>query len=327
MTEPHEPPQDVSGAVPMRHATTRDTSSTPFAISHPNFDPDKTPLNPARPLTDIPEPARRVNQQLRRLYGQRHTLHQTDSNTLSKWQLMASQPFAEHLALLQAGGLMTLPDSFYHNHSSYPLLPSLTDMPLLDMADIQKTLRAYPALTRYGIVTENHNKTKTKTQSKNKSKSQADTQAASLRALVRRYDKDELISSDYAEDWQVILQPQDFDTGAGSLATDILACSVAVHALTSCPKRQSINHSYSADDICQYVRSYLLSQTVLTPAQRATYRQIRLFTGHIIVAAHYLGFDIQFQDDGQCYFNLSSRCSLLARYANITDYYINGWSS
>ncbi|GAA0317742.1 hypothetical protein GCM10009129_14050 [Psychrobacter aestuarii] len=283
---------------------------------HPNFDPAQTPINPARPLNDIPEPARRMNQQLRRLYGQRCSLHTPNDAQLSKWQLMASQPFAEHLAFLQAGGLIDLPESFYHNHSSYPLLPLLTDMPLLDMADIQKALRVYPQLTRYGMsATDKKSDT---TSAKN---------AASLRALVRRYDPDELMRSDYADDWQVILQPQDFETGAGSLATDIMACSVAIHVIKSCPKRQSINHSYSADDICQYVRSYLLSQTILTPAQRDAYRQMPIFTGHIIVAAHHLGFDIQVQRDGTCYFNLSSRCSLLARYANIQDYHINGWSS
>ena len=318
MTEPHEPPHDASDATSARHATVGATSETPFAITHPNFDPAKTPLNPARPLDDIPEPARRVNQQLRRLYGQRQTLYQADAQQWSKWQLMASQPLAEHLALLEAGGLIALPDSFYHNHSSYPLLPPLTDMPLIDMADIQQALLAYPKLTRYGMAHASDSNT---------SKDKAKPSEASLRALTRRYDADELISSDYADDWQVILQPQDFDMGAGSLVTDILACSVAVHALKSCGKRQSINHSYSATDICHYVRSYLLSQIVLTPAQRATYRQMRLFTGHIIVAAHYLGFDIQVQEDGTCYFNLSSRCSLLARYANISDYYINGWSS
>ena len=39
------------------------------AIVHPNFDPKQTPLDPARPLSDIPEPARRVNGQLHRFYG------------------------------------------------------------------------------------------------------------------------------------------------------------------------------------------------------------------------------------------------------------------
>jgi len=39
------------------------------AIVHPNFDPNQSPIDPARPLTDIPEPTRRLNSQLRRLYG------------------------------------------------------------------------------------------------------------------------------------------------------------------------------------------------------------------------------------------------------------------
>lgn len=131
----------------------------------------------------------------------------------------------------------------------------------------------------------------------------------------------------YADDWQVILQPQQFEGGEGSLATDIMACSVAVHALKQCQTRKSINQSYSAAQICEYVRSYLLSQLSIAPMQRNQYRQIRLFAGHIIVAAYHLGWDIQIRPDGQCHFNLSSRCSLLTRYANMPDYHINGWSS
>jgi len=145
--------------------------------------------------------------------------------------------------------------------------------------------------------------------------------------LTRRYNPDELLNSVYADDWQVVLQPQQFDSGAGSLATDIMACSVAVHALKQCGTRRTINHSYSAAQICQHLRSYLLSQIVFEPAQRHAYRQVRLFTGHIIVAAYHLGWDIQVSHDGQCYFTISSRCGLLTRYANMQDYDINGWSS
>ena len=125
----------------------------------------------------------------------------------------------------------------------------------------------------------------------------------------------------------MVLQPQDFDTGAGSLVTDIMACSVAVHALKQCATRKSLNYSYRADQICHYVRSYLLNQMNEAPASAYQYRQIRLFTGHIIVAACYLGWDIQVSDDGACYFNISSRCGLLTRYANMSDYTINGWSN
>ena len=289
------------------------------AIVHPNFDPKRLPIDPARPLTDIPEPARRLNGQLRRLYGRSTRFYQPKTDSLSKWALVASEALAEHLSLLSAAKLIELPESFYHNHSDQPLLSPLTDMTLLDMADIQRALQAYPKLTRYGFaivdsinIDNNINKP---------------LKTESLRALTRRYNPDELLNSVYADDWQVVLQPQQFDSGAGSLATDIMACSVAVHALKQCSTRKTINHSYSAAQICQHLRSYLLSQIVFEPAQRDAYRQVRLFTGHIIVAAYHLGWDIQVSHDGQCYFTISSRCGLLTRYANMQDYDINGWSS
>ncbi|WP_423812970.1 hypothetical protein [Psychrobacter sp. 219-2-C] len=289
------------------------------AIVHPNFDPKRLPIDPARPLTDIPEPARRLNGQLRRLYGRSTRFYQPKIDSLSKWALVASEALAEHLSLLSAAKLIELPESFYHNHSDQPLLSPLTDMTLLDMADIQRALQAYPKLTRYGFarvdsinIDNNINKP---------------LKTESLRALTRRYNPDELLNSVYADDWQVVLQPQQFDSGAGSLATDIMACSVAVHALKQCSTRKTINHSYSAAQICQHLRSYLLSQIVFEPAQRHAYRQVRLFTGHIIVAAYHLGWDIQVSHDGQCYFTISSRCGLLTRYANMQDYDINGWSS
>ena len=289
------------------------------AIVHPNFDPNRLPIDPARPLTDIPEPARRLNGQLRRLYGRSTRFYQPKTDSLSKWALVASEALAEHLSLLSAAKLIELPESFYHNHSDQPLLSPLTDMTLLDMADIQRALQAYPKLTRYGflnteIINADNNINKP-------------LKTESLRALTRRYNPDELLNSVYADDWQVVLQPQQFDSGAGSLATDIMACSVAVHALKQCSTRKTINHSYSAAQICQHLRSYLLSQIVFEPAQRDAYRQVRLFTGHIIVAAYHLGWDIQVSHDGQCYFTISSRCGLLTRYANMQDYDINGWSS
>lgn len=289
------------------------------AIVHPNFDPKRLPIDPARPLTDIPEPARRLNGQLRRLYGRSTRFYQPKTDSLSKWALVASEALAEHLSLLSAAKLIELPESFYHNHSDQPLLSPLTDMTLLDMADIQRALQAYPKLTRYGFARVDSINTDNNINKPLK--------AESLRALTRRYNPDELLNSVYADDWQVVLQPQQFDSGAGSLATDIMACSVAVHALKQCSTRKTINHSYSAAQICQHLRSYLLSQIVFEPAQRHAYRQVRLFTGHIIVAAYHLGWDIQVSHDGQCYFTISSRCGLLTRYANMQDYDINGWSS
>ncbi|WP_350560073.1 hypothetical protein [Psychrobacter sp. CAL346-MNA-CIBAN-0220] len=301
------------------------------AIVHPNFDPKQTPLDPARPLSDIPEPARRVNGQLQQLYGKSMRFSQPNEDTLSKWQLMASESFAEHLALLSAATLIALPDSFYrryHSQSAPPLLTALEQMTLLDMADIQRAIRHYPKLSRYGFTDSDRATVASITASSHaNATANSGKKPNTLRALTKRYDPDELLSSLYADDWQVILQPQQFETGAGSLATDIMACSVAVHALKQCATRKSINHSYSAAQICQHLRSYLLSQICRAPAQRYPYRQIRLFTGHIIVAAYHLGWDIQVCDAGNCYFNISSRCSLLTRYANMQDYDINGWSS
>ena len=306
------------------------------AIVHPNFDPKRLPLDPARPLTDIPEPARRLNSQLRRLYGSSTRFYQPNTSSLSKWALMASEALAEHLSLLSAARLVELPESFYHNHSEQPLLSSLTDMTLLDMADIQRALQAYPKLSRYGfLATDNINTDNNINTDSGKANNQTTDNnhvkkalaSESLRELTKRYNPDELLNSVYADDWQLILQPQQFDSGEGSLATDLMACSVAVHALKQCSTRKTINHSYSAAQICQHLRSYLLSQVVFEPAQRHAYRQVRLFTGHIIVAAYHLGWDIQVNSDGQCYFNISSRCGLLTRYANMQDYDINGWSS
>lgn len=286
------------------------------AIVHPNFDPKKTPLDPARPLSDIPEPARQNNSQLRRLYGKSALFTPPNQATVSKWRLIGSEALAEHLALLEAAKLIELPDSFYHNHSEQPLLSALEDMHLLDMADVQQAMTHYPALNRYGFGAPS---------SINENKKKAKSSAVSKRD--DHHDPDELLSSAYAEDWQVILQPQQFEAGVGNLATDIMACSVAVHALKQCHTRQSINQSYDAAQICEYVRSYLLSQISIAPTQRMQYRQIRLFAGHIVVAAYHLGWDIQVREDGRCHFNLSSRCGLLTRYPNLNEYYINGWSS
>ena len=292
------------------------------AIVHPNFDPAQSPVDPARPLTDIPEPTRRLNEQLRRLYGHSVRFYQPSEDSLSKWGLIASEALSEHLSLLKAAHLIDLPASFYQNHSEQPLLSPLHDMTLLDMSDIQQALRAYPKLHRYGFTLNDLPTEVAEITDKHTS-----VTSTSLRVLTKRYNPDELLNSLYADDWQVILQPQVFETGEGSLATDIMACSAAVHALKQCSTRKSINDRYSAAQLCQHIRSYVLSQITLEPAQRHAYRQIRIFVGHIIVAAYHLGWDIQVSADGQCYFNVSSRNGLLTRYPNMQDYDINGWSS
>ena len=292
------------------------------AIVHPNFDPIQSPVDPARPLTDIPEPTRRLNEQLRRLYGHSVRFYQPSEESLSKWGLIASEALSEHLSLLKAAQLIDLPASFYQNHSDQPLLSPLHDMTLLDMSDIQQAIRAYPKLHRYGFTLNNLPTEVAEIPDKHTS-----VTSTSLRVLTKRYNPDELLNSLYADDWQVILQPQVFETGEGCLATDIMACSAAVHALKQCGTRKSINDRYSAAQLCQHIRSYVLSQITLEPAQRHAYRQIRIFAGHIIVAAYHLGWDIQVSADGQCYFNASSRNGLLTRYPNMQDYDINGWSS
>ena len=292
------------------------------AIVHPNFDPAQSPVDPARPLTDIPEPTRRLNEQLRRLYGHSVRFYQPSKDSLSKWGLIASEALSEHLSLLKAAHLIDLPASFYQNHSEQPLLSPLHDMTLLDMSDIQQAIRAYPKLHRYGFTLNDLPTEVAEIPDKHTS-----VTSTSLRVLTKRYNPDELLNSLYADDWQVILQPQVFETGEGCLATDIMACSAAVHALKQCGTRKSINDRYSAAQLCQHIRSYVLSQITLEPAQRHAYRQIRIFVGHVIVAAYHLGWDIQVSADGQCYFNVSSRNGLLTRYPNMQDYDINGWSS
>ena len=292
------------------------------AIVHPNFDPAQSPVDPARPLTDIPEPTRRLNEQLRRLYGHSVRFYQPSEDSLSKWGLIASEALSEHLSLLKAAQLIDLSASFYQNHSEQPLLSPLHDMTLLDMSDIQKAIRAYPKLHRYGFTLNDLPTEVAEIPDKHTS-----VTSTSLRVLTKRYNPDELLNSLYADDWQVVLQPQVFETGEGSLATDIMACSAAVHALKQCGTRKSINDRYSAAQLCQHIRSYVLSQITLEPAQRHAYRQIRIFVGHVIVAAYHLGWDIQVSADGQCYFNVSSRNGLLTRYPNMQDYDINGWSS
>lgn len=304
-------------------------------VRHPNFDPSKHPIDPARAMSDIPEPVRRNAKQIKQLIYQQSSaavderlLSEAEETTAaSKWDLLKSPSFAEHLQLLQAARLIALPHGFYHNHSEQPLLSSLASMILLDMADIAAAMRAYPQLSRFGMLP-------------------AQQCSAQAQAQV---DADEISNAEMAEDWEVILHPERFDTGVGSLATDIMACSVAVHVLSRCPTRQTVNQRYGVDDICQHMRSYLLSQCRQLPQRRHEWRRIALYAGHVLVAAHYLGFIIQTPQQNKpmatksvttkamppaglssshilhSHLNVSSRCGLLVRYPNIRAYYINGW--
>ena len=147
--------QDADSNAQQSAALSASDNSKKPAFVHHNFDPTQLALDPARPMTDIPEPARRLNSQLRRLYGNAARFYQPDNNSLSKWDVIASETLAEHLSLLSAAKLIALPDSFYHNHSEQPLLSSLYEMILLDMSDIQQAIRAYPKLSRYGFLPSN----------------------------------------------------------------------------------------------------------------------------------------------------------------------------
>lgn len=384
MTQPSTTDSDQLSASPRAQGEKTKSSVSMLAqdrpaVRHPNFDPDRTPIDPARPLTDIPDPVPNHSAQLERLFAQssvkqhndqRSHLSQERSSSFvstttkhtdeirfaqerlahaSKWALIASEALADHLALLSAARLIELPDSFYHNHSTQPLLMPMTTLPLLDMSDIHAALRDYPQLTRYGLQQKPSPRCSEPASREAQPKLPATTSASVTTELADElygehsvsqqlgFDHDELLNSNYADDWEVILYPERFDsassTNMGSLATDVIACSAAVFILQQCPTRKSINSRYSARDICQYMRSYLLSQlSQLSQLRRSQtneqlFRQIRLFAGHVIVAAHYLGWDIQISEDGEVFFNISSRCGLLSRYPNITEYHINGWSS
>ena len=135
----------------------------------------------------------------------------------------------------------------------------------------------------------------------------------------------EMLNDGFAPNWEVILYPERFDNGVDSLATDLLACRLAVHVLQQCETRQSINRKLCAQQICQYMRSYLLSQCRLSGRDADEYRYIRLYAGHVIVAAIYLGWEMQISEDNCAYFAVSSRSALFTRYPNLFEYYIDGW--
>jgi len=297
-------------------------------VRHPNFDPNQALIDPARPLTDIPEPAPNAQGMATTYFGEGYyeliPKSPLDGETeLSKWQLIASIGLQEHLELLSAAQLVALPADFEQPISSPPLIADFDPSVLLDLADIDRALQQLPTLTRFGMSVDSSKALK------------APPLSTSLRALIKRFDQDTLLNSDFLEDWQVILQPELLETVApdsaigkaqDSLAVDILPCSVAMHILKSCSKRKSINRSLNSDQICHFARSYVLSQAVKFPARRDYFRQIRLFSGHIIVAAFLLGFEMDVSRDGTCYFNMSSRSSLFSRYVNLSEIAINGWS-
>lgn len=340
-------------------------------IRHPNFHSSTSALNPDRPLTDIPAPSPRYQQPLSELlsvYGEglTDTVNREDA---SMWALIASPELASHIELLQIGGLINLPDQFFKpfsNHSSQnqnrsvqdqsvqdrkssQLLTPLIEMTLLDMSDIYKICLKHPTLTRYGF-----NKDEKKLQlstnqralhKQQQAKQQLDKQNLSSNNLRKvAVNMPEMINDIFAPSWEPILYPERFDNGVDSLTTDVLACSTAVHILKQCQSRQSLNRSLTAKQICQHMRSYVLSQCNLHPQFETQYRQIRLFEGHVVVAASYLGFRVvhankhstvsSVNDKGEAsanlgqaiYLNVSSQSSLFTRYPNISSYYINGWS-
>ncbi|UNK05878.1 hypothetical protein MN210_03615 [Psychrobacter raelei] len=329
-------------------------------IRHPSFNGDAIGLDPDRPLSDIPHPAPRYQQALHQLVERTQIPHQLsesqrEGSNASMWALIASPELASHLELLQLGGLINLPAHFFEpvfdtasgseqsdhlesaNVSDTQLLAPLTQMSLLDMADIYQACQQYPGLTRYGFRRSHCNDDQTWA-------GQADKQnhgvcSSKLSALMP-----EMINDLFAPSWEVILYPERFDNGVDSLTTDILACSVAVHILKQCRRQAHINEYLTAKQICQHMRSYVLSQCNLHPQFAKQYRQIRLFEGHVVVAASYLSLQVQHAKQhsktaitnqkgetshnlGQpIYLNLCSDCVLFTRYPNISNYYINGWS-
>lgn len=227
----------------------------------------------------------------------------------------------------------------------FELLSPLTEMSLLDMSDIHRVCAEYPNLTRYGFngsytkapsIEERVNRRHEPVHNNETSPSDS---IADLAASMP-----EMINDIFAPNWELILYPERFDNGVDSLTTDTLACSVAVHILKQCQTRQTVNRGVTAHQICQHMRSYVLSQCNIYPQFEQQYRQIRLFVGHVVVAARYLGLKITHATQhaqasntntkgepsvnlGQpIYINISSRAALLNRYPNISSYYINGWS-
>ncbi len=221
---------------------------------------------------------------------------------------------------------------------SKALLLPLIDMVLLDLSDIHPVCLQHSALTRYCFkptaVADEH-----PTPVAKQGASRQTLNGQSLAAAIP-----EMLNDIFSPNWEVILYPDRFDNGVDSLAIDRLACSVAVHILKQCPTRQTVNRSLTAQQICQHMRSYVLSQCNLHPQYESTYRQIRLFAGHVVFAAAYLGLKVAYnprallsveeaQQQGTAdsrlgqpiYTNVAARAALFTRYPNLSRYYINGW--
>ncbi len=306
-------------------------------MRHPNFHSAMATVNPDRPLTDIPEPAPRYQHSLGKLLSMYNVAaKEKNADEASMWALIASPELASHLDLLQLGGLINLPNQFFEPkyNCEAKILSPLTQMSLLDMSDIYQVCAKYPTLTRYGFKSSGELQQSVGTKS-----AITDGGVSSLSAAMP-----EMINDLFAPSWEAILYPERFDNEVDSLTTDILACSTAVHILKQCKTRQSINRSLTAKQICQHMRSYVLSQCNVHPQFEQQYRQIRLFEGHVVVAASYLGFDVvharkhssaaTVNNKGETsgnlgqaiYINVSSQSSLFIRYPNLSSYYINGWS-
>ena len=256
----------------------------------------------------------------------------------SPWQLIESPALSSYIELLELAGLIKLPASFYrHPHADQakellrPLYPLSEKAAALDMVDISSVITQYPLLTRYGIGQQRPRDCYQQLLKPNKSQQQVvksnppplnnvQTQSERLAMVMP-----EMLNDGFAPDWEVILYPERFDNEVDSLATDILACRLAVHILGQCETRQTINRRLSAQQICQYMRSYLLSQCHFARRDAEEYRHIRLYAGHVIVAAVYLGWQVQISADNKVYFAVSSRSALFTRYPNLSEYYINGW--
>ncbi|WP_296403950.1 hypothetical protein [Psychrobacter sp.] len=320
-------------------------------MRHPNFNASTITVNPDRPLTDIPQPTPRYQYTLGKLLNtlDRDCAKPQSAEEASMWSLIASPELASHLDLLQLGGLINLPNQFFEPYANgeSKLLTPLTQMTLLDMSDIYQVCAKYPTLTRYGF------KNKLNPNIEANLDKETNTNSIVHSDVLSNGNKDstdvsvampEMINDLFAPSWETILYPERFDNEVDSLTTDILPCSVAVHILKQCKTCESINYSLTIKQICQHMRSYVLSECNTHPQFEKQYRQIRLFEGHVVVAARYLGLDIEHAHKhssasitnnrgetssnlGQpIYMNVSSSSSLFIRYPNISSYYINGWS-
>lgn len=264
---------------------------------HPNFDTKQNPIDPNLPLTCINDPINRPSPTLAQFYQQTKTSQPTKKSKTSKkagisqWDLVQSPSLLTHLNQLQKQQLIHIPKHF-HQNDSRPLLPPLTNVSLIDLAEIQAILRQHHGLTHFGFMPSQ------------------DTDDSALPFCSIPSNNTQSLS-----DWQAILCPK---SPTSDIALDILPVSITAFILSHCTTRKSMNTQLCDGDICQYVRSYLLSQCQYYH-QTDGIKGLQIFRGHVIIAAIYLGWKMHKHQTGKCHFNVSSRSVLFTRYPNFHD--------